>query len=111
MVPADILLLLAAALALVAVWIRNTLPPWVLLAPRVLAYLLFILGIVGTVFSLVDIYMVSVDHVTPGEPMYLDELAYPVRGALLNLARSVAFLVLAFFYRDYARRRRPPARS
>ena len=106
MVPGDALLIFGAALALATLWIGKRSAPWFLTALRVFAYPLIVLGIGLVAFSLVDVYMVKVAHVTPGEPMGMDELAYPVRGALLDIAKGIGLLVLAFFFRDYARRKR-----
>lgn len=104
MVPADAMLLVAAALLAAAAWMGNRTPSWLLVALSIFAYPLFFVGIFGVAFSLVDAYMVEIARVTPGEPMFLDELAYPLSAAVVDLGRGIGFLFLAFFSRDYARR-------
>jgi hypothetical protein len=39
---------------------------------------LFVVGSGGVALSLVDAYMVGVEHVPPGEPLSPEELAYPL---------------------------------
>jgi hypothetical protein len=106
--PIDVVLLVVAALAL-AVAVKGTLAPlWLLTTLRVLAYPMILLGVMAVASALIDMYMVRVAHVPPGEPMGLDQLAYPLREAFLDIARGVGLLIVAFFFRDYARRRKLP---
>lgn len=103
---ADVLLLIAVALVVTLVWMGKGAPSWLLLMLSILSYPMIFVGIAGVTLSLVDAYMVGIDRVPPGEPMFLDELAYPLRDALLDLMKGVGFLILAFFSRDYARRKK-----
>lgn len=91
MVPADVLLLIAVALVVTVSWIGKEAPSWLLLVLSILSYPLIFVGIAIVTLSLVDAYMVGIDRVPPGEPMFLDELAYPFRDALLDLMRGVDF--------------------
>jgi hypothetical protein len=111
MVPADALLLVAAALVVAAVWMRDRTPSGLVLTLSIVAYPLIIVGIPAVAFSLVDAYMVEIARVPPGEPMFLDEHAYPLSDALLDIGRGIGLLFLGFFSRDYARRKRLATRN
>jgi hypothetical protein len=103
-VPIDYFLLVAAALTLAfAIW-RPVLAPWLRTTLRLLAYPVILLGAADVAFSLADVYMVRVANVIPGDPMGMDELAYPVRDAVFGIARGIGLLFLAFFIREHTRR-------
>lgn len=106
MVPGDALLLTAAVLSATLAWMQRRTPRWLIRLVPFFAYPVVFLGAGEVAGSLVDAYMVGVVHVRPGEAMYLDELAYPLRDALIGMGEGCALVVLGFFLRDYSRRLR-----
>jgi hypothetical protein len=67
--------------------------------------LLIIVGAAVVGVCLIDIYMVGVAGVPPGEPMYVDELAYPISDALVIAAKGIALIVVGSVGGEYARRK------
>ena len=62
----------------------------------VAAVLLGLAGCVHVAFGGIHAYMVSFGRATPGEPIFLDELASPLEESLLQVAIGIALLVAAF---------------
>jgi hypothetical protein len=67
------------------------------------APLLIVVGIVNAALAIVGSYMVVFGHVTPGEPMYLDELAPTLGEAMGQATIGVALIALGFLVRAWAK--------
>jgi len=72
----------------------------------IVAVLTLLWGIAVVALAVIDGYMVTVGGVPPGEPMYLDELAYPLRDAIFQGLLGAGAITLGFVAKAYARRHR-----
>src|SRR5438132_11077739 len=71
-----------------------------------LALVPVVLGIPYVVICILDVYMVVIGRVPPGEPMGMDTLAYPVNEALIEGGIGVVLIALGLGMRRYLRRTR-----
>ena len=77
-----------------------------LLGISLLALPVIVIGIVMVVSAAAAGYMVAFGGASPGEPIYLDELAPTLRSSVMNLLLGVAAVALGLWGRAYARRKR-----
>jgi hypothetical protein len=77
-----------------------------LIGISLLAIPVILVGIATVVNALVGGYMVGVAGVAPGDPMYLDELARPLRTSILYFVIGVGIIALGLGARAFARARR-----
>ena len=82
-------------------------PRWLRLTTSLLALVPVLFGIAYVFGCILDVYMVVVARVPPGEPMGMDTLAYPVRDALIDGAIGVVLIALGLGVRHYLRRTHP----
>jgi hypothetical protein len=79
-------------------------PRWLKLTLSLLALVPVVLGIPYVLSCILDVYMVVIDRIPPGEPMGMDTLAYPVNEALIEGGIGVVLIALGLGARHYLRR-------
>lgn len=66
---------------------------------RVLGWAVTLLGCIVIVGALTGLYMLLIRGTAPGEPVFLDAVVPPLRGALLHLANGVVLTCAPFTVR------------
>jgi hypothetical protein len=74
-------------------------------AVSIIAWVPILLGIGHVSIGLIDGYMVTAGGVAPGEPMNWDDLAYPLRDAILQAVLGLGLIVLGAVVRLYVSRK------
>lgn len=65
----------------------------------VLGWAVTLLGCIVIVGALTGLYMLFISGAAPGEPVFLDAVVPPLRGALLHLANGVVLTCAPFVVR------------
>lgn len=71
----------------------------------ILAIPVALLGAILAALAVAGLYMVLVEGVAPGEPIWLDELAPSKGGAIVQLATGAAVIAVALYVRTLIRRK------
>jgi len=69
------------------------------------SFLLVLVGALVSVFPIANIYAVSFMGIAPGDPLYVDELAVPLRSSLLSLTLIIGISCVAIWLRRVALRK------
>ena len=75
------------------------------IALSIAAWVPIVLGIGPVSAAIIDGYMVAVGGVAPGEPLYLDELAYPLRDAITQGAIGLGLITFGAIVRLHVSRK------
>jgi len=75
------------------------------IALSIVAWLPILLGAQLVLAGIIDIYMVTAGGVSPGEPMGMDALAYPLPEAILEGTVGLGLIALGALGRTYVSRR------
>jgi hypothetical protein len=81
-------------------------PRWLIFATSVLGFALVIFGCLITADWGAQAYMVGIGGAKPGDVIYLDTLAVPLRESLSGVAAGLITIGVGGWFTAFARRRR-----